>query len=45
MGNIKDKVAIVGMGCTRFGEHWDKSFEDLMIDAAYEAYADAGDRP
>jgi Acetyl-CoA acetyltransferase len=45
MGNIKDKVAIVGMGCTRFGEHWDKSFEDLMIDAAYEAYADAGIGP
>ena len=21
---IKDKVAIVGMGCTTFGEHWDR---------------------
>ena len=31
---IRDKVAIVGMGCTPFGEHWDKSSEDLLIDAA-----------
>jgi len=21
---IKDRVAIIGMGCTKFGEHWDK---------------------
>ncbi len=39
---IKDQVAIVGMGCTRFGEHWDKSVDDLLIDAAQEAYASAG---
>lgn len=42
MGNITNKVAIVGMGCTRFDEHWDKSIEDLAVEAAYEAYADAG---
>jgi acetyl-CoA C-acetyltransferase len=30
------------MGCVRFGEHFDKSIDDMMIDAAYEAYADAG---
>lgn len=45
MGSIKDKVAIVGMGCTRFGEHWDKSVYDLIIEAAYEAYEDAGVGP
>ena len=39
---IKDKVAIVGMGCTAFGEHWDKSVDDMLIDAAQEAYASAG---
>ncbi len=39
---IKDQVAIVGMGCTRFGEHWDKGVDDLLIDAAHEAYASAG---
>ncbi len=38
---IKDKVAIVGMGCTQFGELWDKHAEDLMVDAFNEALADA----
>ena len=36
---IKDRVAIVGMGCTKFGEHWDKGAEDLLVEAAYDAYA------
>ena len=27
---IKDRVAIVGMGCTPFGEHWDKGTDDLL---------------
>lgn len=39
---IRDKVAIIGMGCTRFGECWDKSVEDLMIEAFQEALEDAG---
>ena len=39
---IKDQVAIVGMGCTPFGEHWDKGADDMLIDAAHEAYASAG---
>lgn len=39
---IKDQVAIVGMGCTRFGEAWDKSADDLMIDAADETFESAG---
>ena len=42
---IKDKVAIIGMGCTKFGEHWDKSVDDMLIEAVYEAYADAGVEP
>ena len=42
---IKDRVAIIGMGCTQFGEHWDKGPDDLLIDAAYEAYASAGIDP
>jgi acetyl-CoA C-acetyltransferase len=45
MGSIKDKAAIVGMGCTKFGERWDASLEDLAIEAAYEAYEDAGVGP
>jgi acetyl-CoA C-acetyltransferase len=34
--NTSTKVAIVGMGCTRFGDHWDKSADDLIIDAVKE---------
>ncbi len=39
---IKDKIAIVGMGCSKFGEIWDKGPEDLIIEAVLEAYQDAG---
>jgi acetyl-CoA C-acetyltransferase len=39
---IRDKVAILGMGCTRFGERWESSGEDLIIEAFQEALADAG---
>ncbi len=35
---IKDRVAIVGMGCTRFAEHWDKSIEDLIVDATSDCF-------
>ncbi len=45
MDGIKDKVAIVGMGCTKFGERWDKGVEDLIVEAAYEAFEDAGIEP
>jgi len=39
---IRDRVAIVGMGCTPFGEHWNKGTDDLLIDAAQETFASAG---
>lgn len=39
---IRDKVAIIGMGCSRFGERWDCGHEDLMVEAYAEAIADAG---
>ena len=39
---IKDKVAILGMGCSKFGERWDKEADDLMVEAYEEALADAG---
>ena len=42
---IKDRVAIVGMGCTKFGEHWDKGADDLLVDAAYQAFESAGMTP
>jgi acetyl-CoA C-acetyltransferase len=39
---IKDKVAILGMGCTRFGERWDVGAEELMVEAFKECLEDAG---
>jgi acetyl-CoA C-acetyltransferase len=33
---IRDRVAIIGMGCTPFGEHWEKSVDDLLVDAVEE---------
>jgi acetyl-CoA C-acetyltransferase len=36
---IKDRVAIVGMGCTAFGEHWDRSTDDMLVEATEECFA------
>ncbi len=45
MENMRDKVAIVGMGCTKYDDHYDKTGEDLLVEACYEAFADAGVGP
>ena len=42
MESIKDRVAIIGMGCTKFGERWDTGAEDLLVESCYEAFEDAG---
>jgi acetyl-CoA C-acetyltransferase len=43
MGNgIRDKVAIIGMGCSKFGERWEDGPEDLMVEAFQECIQDAG---
>src|SRR5450755_1449600 len=39
---IKDKVAILGMGCSKFGERWESGAEELMVEAYLEALQDAG---
>jgi acetyl-CoA C-acetyltransferase len=39
---IRDKVAIIGMGCTRFGERWESGAEELMVEAYEECLNDAG---
>jgi acetyl-CoA C-acetyltransferase len=39
---IRDKVAILGMGCSKFGERWDCDTEDLMVEAFEECLNDAG---
>ncbi|TDC99510.1 acetyl-CoA acetyltransferase [Saccharopolyspora terrae] len=35
---IRDRVAVVAMGCTRFGEHWFSSAEDLLVDATEQVF-------
>ena len=42
---IRDRVAIVGMSCTNFGELWDRSVGDLLIEAATGAYESASVEP
>lgn len=42
---MRDAVAVIGVGCTKFGDLFDKSYEDLICEAAFEAYADAGIDP
>ncbi|MCG2633796.1 MAG: acetyl-CoA acetyltransferase [Gammaproteobacteria bacterium] len=42
---IKDKVAILGMGCCKFGERWESGPEELMVEAYREAMTDAGIEP
>ena len=39
---IRDRVAIVGMGCTRFGELFDVGTDHLVIDATNQAFAGSG---
>jgi acetyl-CoA C-acetyltransferase len=38
----KDQIAIAGAGCTAFGEHFDKSYSDLLSEAVFEAVSEAG---
>lgn len=38
---ICDRVAIIGMGCTAFGEQWDKGLPELVLEATSEAFASA----
>lgn len=42
---MRDAVAVIGVGCTKFGDRFDQSYEDLICEAAAEAYADAGIDP
>ena len=39
---IRDKVAIIGMGCSHFGERWDVGAEELMVESFSECIEDAG---
>lgn len=35
------KIAVIGISCTKFKEHWDKSLQDLLAQAQLEAIKDA----
>ena len=39
---IRDRVCIVGMGCTPFKEHWDKGVDEMLVDSVTDTVADAG---
>src|SRR5579872_7025058 len=38
---MRDQVAIIGVGCTKFGDRFEESYEDLAVEAAHAAFADA----
>ncbi|MEZ5171280.1 MAG: acetyl-CoA acetyltransferase [Acidimicrobiia bacterium] len=42
---IRDRAAIAGVGCTPFGEHWEAGPSDMLADACFEAFSDAGVEP
>ena len=42
---MKDQVAVIGVGCTKFGDRFEASYEDLICEAAFDAYTDAGIDP
>ena len=42
---MKDKVAIIGVGCTQFGDNFEQSYEDMVVEAAFAAFADARIEP
>jgi acetyl-CoA C-acetyltransferase len=42
---VKDELAIVGMGCSKFGERWEAGLSDLIVEAAFEAFEDAQIEP
>ncbi len=35
------RVAVIGVGCSKFGELWDMSFRDIVLSAGIEALEDA----
>jgi acetyl-CoA C-acetyltransferase len=39
---IRDRVAIIGMGCTQFGEHWDRGTNEMVVDSTGDALVSAG---
>ncbi|MBI3953858.1 MAG: acetyl-CoA acetyltransferase [Chloroflexi bacterium] len=42
MESLRNRVAIIGAGCTPFRDYYDKDAEDLLVEACFEALGDAG---
>lgn len=42
---MKKEVAVIGIGITKFGELWDRSFRSLIVEAGLNAIHDAGIKP
>jgi len=42
---FRNQVAVIGIGCTKFGELYETSAEQLICEAAFEAMADAKIEP
>jgi acetyl-CoA C-acetyltransferase len=40
--SLCDRVAIIAMGCTKFGEHFDRSADELAVESVTEALGAAG---
>jgi acetyl-CoA C-acetyltransferase len=43
--SIRDQVAVIGVGCTKFGDRFDQSYEDLAVEATFAALTDAAIDP
>ncbi len=39
--SIRNRVAIIGVGTTKFGENFTQSYSDMIVEAAYQAFEDA----
>ena len=42
MKPLNQQVAVIGVGCTKFGDNHDQSLSEMMVEAAGQAMADAG---
>ena len=43
--SFKDKIAVVGVGCTRFAENFDLSYSDMLAEACFQAFEEARVEP
>ncbi len=41
MMSIRDKVAVIGVGTTKFGDNFTQGYSDMIVEASYEAFEDA----